>query len=59
MHRYEQNLRKSLEIIDVCFNLKEAYLKQRHPRASQRTITQMIYRDILHRKERQWKLHTD
>lgn len=55
MDKYQRNLGKSLELIDVCFNLKEAYLKQKHPATSQQEISAMIYQGILSRKKRQWK----
>ena len=55
MDKYQRNLAKSLELIDVCFNLKEAYLKQKHPAAPQQEISAMIYQGILSRKKRQWK----
>ncbi len=51
---YKKNLAKTLELIDLCFQLKEAYLRQRHPSASPLEIRQVIYSGILARKERQW-----
>jgi hypothetical protein len=56
MDRYQKNLAKTLELIDVCFNLKQAYLKKQCPEASQQDIKGMIYKGILLRKKRQWKL---
>jgi len=53
--RYHRNLAKTLELIDACFNLKEAYLKRPHPEASQQDINNMIFQGILSRKEKQWK----
>lgn len=53
--KYQRNLAKSLELIDMCFNLKEAYLKQKHPEASRQEIIDMVYKGILSRKEKQWK----
>ena len=50
------NLSKTLEIIDTCFNLKEAYLKQKYPHFSQDEIADMVYQGILLRKKNQWKL---
>ena len=50
------NLSKTLEIIDTCFNLKEAYLKQKYPHSSQDEIADMVYQGILSRKNNQWKL---
>ena len=55
LDKYQKNLAKSLELIDVCFNLKEAYLKQKYPATSQQEINAMIYQGILSRKKRQWK----
>ena len=55
MKRFQKNLSKSLELIDACFNLKEAYLKQKYPEASQQEIIDMVYKGILLRKEKQWK----
>jgi hypothetical protein len=51
---YEKNLAKTLELIDLCFQLKEAYLRQRYPSASPLEIRQVICSGILARKERQW-----
>ena len=51
---YKNNLAKTLEVIELCFTLKEAYLRQQHPLASPREIRQMICQGILKRKERQW-----
>ena len=50
----ERNLARTLELIDLCFKLKEAYFKQRHPQASPKEIRAMIYHGILSRKEKQW-----
>lgn len=55
MDGYHKKLAKSLELIDICFNLKEAYLKQIYPEASQQKINSMIFKGILSRKKRQWK----
>ena len=55
MDKYRKNLAKTLELIEVCFNLKQAYLEKRYPEASQQAIKDMIYKDILLRKGRQWK----
>ncbi len=52
---YHKKLAKSLELIETCFNLKEAYLKQIYPGASQQEINSMIFKGILSRKEKQWK----
>jgi len=50
----ERNLVRTLELIDLCFKLKEAYMKQRHPQASPEKIREQIYQEILSRKEKQW-----
>ena len=55
MGKYQKNLAKSLELIEICFNLKEAYLKQLHPGTSQQDINRMIFQSIVSRKEKQWK----
>ena len=49
-----RNLARTLELIDLCFNLKEAYLRQQHPQAPPKEIRELIYRGILSRKEKQW-----
>ncbi len=56
MDRYQKNFSKSLELIDICFNLEEAYLKKIHPQASQKDINNIIFQGILSRKKRQWRL---
>ena len=55
MNKYERNLKKTCDIIDCCFILKEAYLKSKNPSYSQKEIEQKIYDGILQRKEDQWK----
>jgi hypothetical protein len=55
MDRYISNLKKTLEITDLCFRLKEAYWKQKFPGLPEREIREMIYKDILARKEKLWK----
>ncbi|MEI6128134.1 MAG: hypothetical protein WCQ99_16415, partial [Pseudomonadota bacterium] len=55
----KNNLRKTLEIIDACFDLKEAYLKQLYPNETQKEIAGRIYQGILKRKEAQWKSQKD
>ena len=52
----ENNLARTIELIDLCFRLKEAYLRQQHPEASPEKIRDLIDRGILARKERQWAL---
>jgi len=55
MEKYINNLNKTLQIIDLCFNLKEAYFRQKYPQISDTEIREMIYQDILARKEKLWK----
>ncbi|MEE4355542.1 MAG: hypothetical protein V2I97_03685 [Desulfococcaceae bacterium] len=55
MDRYINNLNKTLQIIDLCFNLKEAYFRQKHPGKTDEEIRKMIYQDMLARKEKLWK----
>jgi hypothetical protein len=52
----EKNLARTLELIDLCFRLKEAYFRQEHPGASPKKISKLIYQGILVRKEKQWML---
>jgi hypothetical protein len=51
---YENNLVRTIELIDLCFMLKEAYLRQQHPDASPEKIRDLINCGILARKEKQW-----
>ena len=39
----ENNLARTLELIDLCFKLKEAYLKQQHPEAPPEKIRELIH----------------
>jgi len=55
MNRYHKNFAKSLELIQICFDLKEAYLKQIYPQASQEHINRVIFQRMLSRKKSQWK----
>ncbi len=50
----EKNLARTIELIDLCFKLKEAYLRRQHPEASPEKIRDLINRGILARKEQQW-----
>jgi hypothetical protein len=50
----ENNLARTIDLIDLCFKLKEAYLRQQHPEASPEKIRDLINRGILARKEQQW-----
>ena len=54
--KHENNLARTIELIDLCFKLKEAYLRQQHPEASPEKIRDLIDRGVLARKERQWAL---
>ena len=53
--KYIRNLRKSLELTQVCFDLKEAYLRKIHPELTDVEIQELMYRGILQRKQNQWK----
>ncbi len=50
----ERNLARTIELIDLCFRLKEAHLRREHPEASPEKIRDLINRGILARKEQQW-----
>jgi hypothetical protein len=50
----EKNLARTIELIDLCFRLKDAYFRQEHPEASSEKIRKMIDKGILVRKEKQW-----
>ena len=50
----ENNLSRTLELIDLCFRLKEAYIRQLQPQASPEKIRELIYQGIRARKEKQW-----
>jgi len=50
----ESNLARTIELIDLCFKLKEAYLRQQHPEATPEKIRELINQGILARKEQQW-----
>ena len=43
----EKNLVKTLELIDLCFTLKEAFLKQQYSQASPEKIRELIYQGII------------
>ena len=59
MNRYQNNFAKTLELIDTCFTLKEAYFRHRYPARSRQEIMELLYQDILERKERQWRSQKD
>jgi len=42
---------RTLELIDLCFRLKEAYIRQLQPQASPEKIRELIYQCILTRKK--------
>ena len=50
----EKNFVKTFELIDMCFKLKEAYVKQQYSHALPEKIRELIYGGILARKEKQW-----
>ena len=55
---YEKKLRKTCEIIDACFTLKEAFYKIEYPELTDKEIKMKIYDEILKRKEEQWTYQT-
>jgi len=59
MNIYEQKIKKTCDIIDTCFSLKEAYIKLKHPEYSEEEITKEIFNGILYRKEKQWMYQTN
>ena len=40
----ERNFARTIELIDLCFKLKEVYLRQQHPGASPEEIRDLINR---------------
>jgi hypothetical protein len=52
----ERNLARTIELMDLCFKLKEANLRRQHPGASPEEIRDLINRGILARKEQTWAL---
>jgi hypothetical protein len=55
---YLGNLHKTFELIQASFDLKEAYYRQRFPAESPAKIRDRIHREIINRKQRQWKSQT-
>ncbi len=53
--RLVKNLFKILELIDLTFTLKKAYLKVRFPVINDIEIESMVFKKIAKRKEAQWK----
>lgn len=53
--KYIRNLNKTLELTQVCFELKEAYLRKLHPGLKDEEIRELIYLEILKRKQNQWE----
>jgi hypothetical protein len=52
---YARNLLKTFELIQTSFDLKEAYYRKRFPAESPAEIRDRIHREIIDRKQRQWK----
>ncbi len=50
----EKNLTRTIELIDLCFTLKEAYLKSQYPKATPGKIRALIYQGIAARKAKKW-----
>jgi hypothetical protein len=55
LNQYRRNLFKTFEIIQTCFDLKEAYLLSQNPGIPGHEIRRRIYENIIHSKDRQWK----
>jgi len=55
MKPYTKNLFKTLELIDLSFTLKEAYLKSRFTEENEEEIRKRIFDSLVKRKENQWK----
>jgi hypothetical protein len=53
--KYIRNLKKTLELTQVCFDLKEGYLRKTHPGLRDEEIRELVYRGIEKRKQSQWK----
>jgi hypothetical protein len=51
--KYIRNLNKTLELTQICFDLKEAYLRKTHPELRDEEIRELVYRGIEKRKQRQ------
>jgi hypothetical protein len=51
--KYIRNLKKTLELTQVCFDLKEAYLRKTPPGLQDEEIRELVYRGI--EKRNQWK----
>ena len=55
MKPYAKNLFKTLELVELSFTLKEAYLKSRFTDQSEEEIRKSLFNDLVRRKEKQWK----
>ncbi len=55
MKPYVENLLKTLELTDLSFTLKKAYLKSRFTDESEEKIIKRIFEALVKRKEKQWK----
>ncbi|MFC1504764.1 hypothetical protein ACFL6D_05040 [Spirochaetota bacterium] len=56
-NKYIQNFKKTMEIIDLCYTLKAAYIKKTNPGLSNKEVEHEIYKGIIRRKEEAWKYH--
>lgn len=54
-----RNLNKTAELIDAVFTLKLALIRSRHPELGDAAARSLVYRGIVDRKERQWKLQRE
>jgi hypothetical protein len=55
MVNYQKNLARTIELTNLCFTLKAAWLRQQHPDAAEQDIRRMITAGTLRRKEATWK----
>ncbi len=55
MKSYRQNLLKTIELIDLCFTLKKAYMRSKLPEIVEEDLERRIWNDILRRKENKWR----
>ena len=56
--RMKRNLHKTMEIIDTVFALKLARLRATYPGISLEDAERAVNKEIIDRKERQWKSQT-
>ena len=54
MVNHQKNLARMVELVNLCFTLKAAWLRRLHPEAGAHDIRRMIAEGILRRKEAAW-----